>query len=212
MNWTEFLNIASKLPLIDTENLFAGIANPAGIEVQISRWKKAGKIIQLKRGIYLLAEPYRKIEPYEFYIAGVLSRPSYVSLEKALEYHNMIPEAVTTYTSITAKRETRFVSEAGIFEYRHINKSLFWGYNSVTVNGQTAFIASCEKAVLDYFYIKKPDISLDYIEGLRLQNVNNINVKKLFEYARRFNRQKILYAAQLVKEYITLTGTGEKTL
>ena len=204
--------MTAKLPLIDTENLFAGIPDPAGIEVQISRWKKAGKIIQLKRGMYLLAEPYRKIEPYEFYIAGVLSRPSYVSLEKALEYYSLIPEAVTTYTSITAKRETIFVSEAGIFEYRHINKSLFWGYNSVTVNNQTAFVASCEKAVLDYFYIKKPDISLDYLEELRLQNVNKINIKKLFEYARRFNRQKTLIAAQLIKEYIDLNRTGEKTL
>ncbi len=201
-----------KLPLIDTENLFVGIPDPIGIEVQISRWKKAGKIIQLKRGMYLLAEPYRKIEPYAFYIAGVLIRPSYISLEKALEYYNLIPEAVTTYTSITTKRKKRFVSEPGIFEYSHINKSLFWGYNSVTVNNQTAFVASCEKAILDYFYIKKPDISLDYLEGLRLQNVNKISIKKLFEYARRFNRQKILYAAQLIKEYIALNRAGEKTL
>ncbi len=212
MNWAEFLKTIGKLPVINTENLFAGVFDPTGIEVQISRWNKAGKIIQLKRGLYLLAEPYRKIEVYDPYIAAILKKPSYISMEKALEYHDLIPEAVTVYTSITTKRKARFVSEAGIFDYRHIKKSLFWGYESVTVNKQTAFIASCEKAILDYFYIKKLDISLDYLNELRLQNVKKINIEKLFEYARRFKKPKILYAAKIIAEYNALIGIGEKTL
>ncbi len=212
MNWANFLKIVGKLPVINTENLFAGMSDPAGIEVQISRWNRAGKIIQLKRGMYLLAEPYRRIEPYDPYIAAILKKPSYISMEKALEYHNMIPEAVTVYTSITAKRRARFVSEAGIFDYSHINKSLFWGYESVTVNKQTAFIASCEKAILDYFYIKKPDISLDYLNELRLQNVKKISTEKLFEYARRFKKPKMLYVARVIEEYHALSGIGEKIL
>ena len=212
MNWAEFLKTIGKLPVINTENLLAGVFDPAGIEVQISRWNKAGKIIQLKRGIYLLAEPYRKIEVYDPYIAAILKKPSYISMEKALEYHNLIPEAVTVYTSITTKRKGRFVSEAGIFDYRHIKNSLFWGYTSVTVNKQTAFIASCEKAILDYFYVKKLNISLDYLYELRLQNVKKINIEKLFEYARRFEKPKMLYAARIIKEYNALSGLGEKTL
>ncbi len=212
MNWNEFLNIVSKLPVIDTENLFAGVSDPAGIEVQISRWKKAGKIIQLKRGLYLLAEPYRKIEPYEPYIAAILRRPSYISLEKALEYHNLIPEAVAVYTSVTPKRKARYASDTGIFDYSHIKKTLFWGYNSVTVNKQTAFIASCEKAILDYFFIKKPEISLDYLDGLRLQNVEKIRIERLFEYARNFNMPEILSAARAISEFISLSSIGEKTL
>jgi len=212
MNWTEFLKTIGKLPVIHTENLLAGVSDPAGIEVQISRWNKAEKIIQLKRGIYLLAEPYRKVEVYDPYIAAILKKPSYISMEKALEYHNLIPEAVTVYTSITTKRNGRFVSRAGIFDYRHIKKSLFWGYASVTVNKQTAFIASCEKAILDYFYIKRLDISLDYLHELRLQNINKINIEKLFEYAGRFKKPKMLYAAQAIKEYHDLSVIGEKIL
>jgi len=212
MNWTEFLKTIGKLPVIHTENLLAGVSDPAGIEVQISRWNKAEKIIQLKRGMYLLAEPYRKVEVYDPYIAAILKKPSYISMEKALEYHNLIPEAVTVYTSITTKRNGRFVSRAGIFDYRHIKKSLFWGYASVTVNKQTAFIASCEKAILDYFYIKKLDISLDYLHELRLQNINKINIEKLFEYAGRFKKPKMLYAAQAIKEYHDLNVIGEKIL
>lgn len=212
MNWAEFLKTIGKLPVINTENLLAGVSDPAGIEVQISRWNKAGKIFKLRRGIYLLAEPYRKVEVYDPYIAAILKRPSYISMEKALEYHNLIPEAVTVYTSVTTKRKGRFASKAGIFDYKHIKKPLFWGYTSVTVNKQTAFIASCEKAILDYFYVKRLNISLDYLYELRLQNVKKINIEKLFEYARRFKKPKMLYVARMIKEYNALSGLGEKTL
>ncbi|MCK4400705.1 hypothetical protein KAW08_00195 [bacterium] len=212
MNWMKFLKTVGKLPVINTENLFAGVSDPTGIEVQISRWNKAGKIIQLKRGMYLLAEPYRKIAVYEPYIAAILKNPSYISMEKALEYHNLIPEAVTVYTSVTTKRQGRFVSKAGFFDYRHIKESLFWGYKSATVNKQTAFIASCEKALLDFFYVKRLNISLDYLYELRLQNVEKINIENLFEYAWRFKKPKMLYAAKVIKEYSTLIKKGEKTL
>ena len=211
MEWESFLKITRTLPLIDTENLMVGSSDPASLQVQISRWHKAGKIIQLKKGIYLLAEPYRKVEVYEPYIAAVLKRPSYISLEKALEYHNLIPEAVSVYTSVTTKRGSRFESEAGIFDYRHIQESLFWGYASHTVNQQTSFIAVPEKALLDFFYLKKIKISLDYLREMRLQNLASINIKTLETHARRFAKPEMMKVAAEIKEYASSVHT-EKVL
>jgi len=211
MEWERFLKITRTLPLIDTENVMVGSPDPASLQVQISRWNKAGKIIQLKKGIYLLAEPYRKIGVYEPYIATILKRPSYISLEKALEYHNLIPEAVSVYTSVTTKRGARFESEAGIFDYKHIKESLFWGYASHTVNQQTSFIAVPEKALLDFFYLKKVKISLDYLIEMRLQNLASINIKKLEAYARRFAKPAMKAVAAVIKEYTTSAQT-EKVL
>jgi len=204
MEWDKFIQISRKLPVIAREHLLVGSSDPSSLEVQLSRWKKAGKIIQLKRGVYLLAEPYGKIEIYEPFIASVLKRPSYISLEKALEYHNLIPEAVTVYTSVTTKRNARFESEVGIFDYKHIKQSLFWGYNAITVNKQTAFFASPEKALLDFFYLKKFAISLDYLSEMRLQNLEKIDVKKLFEFAKRFNKPKLIAVTKMLKEYALL--------
>jgi predicted transcriptional regulator of viral defense system len=207
MDWDRFLNITRTLPLIDTENVMVGSSDPASLQVQISRWNKAGKIIQLKKGIYLLAEPYRKIEVYEPYIAAVLKRPSYISLEKALEYYNLIPEAVSVYTSVTTKRGARFESEAGIFDYKHIQGSLFWGYASHTVNQQTSFTAVPEKALLDFFYLKKVKISPDYLREMRLQNPASIDIKKLEAYARRFAKPAMITVAAVIKEYTTSVQT-----
>ena len=212
MNWESFLKKALKTPVIYTENLYAGNHDISSIEVQISRWKKSGKIIQLKKGVYVVSEPYRKTAVYEPHLASVLTEPSYLSMEKAMEYHNLIPEAVSIYTSITTKRPKTIKTSLGVFSYRHIKTSLFWGYNSVTVNKQTAFIACPEKALLDFFYFKKGDINTDYINELRLQNLDTVNTKKLMEYAEKFQKPKILRAARLIYEHINMTLKEEKQL
>lgn len=212
MKWGEFVEIVKDLPVIDTEILLAGVFEPGPIKVQISRWKKTGKIIQLKRGMYVLAEPYRKVDIYEPYLASILKNPSYISLEKALEYHSLIPEGVPVYTSVTTKRPGRFISEVGSFVYRHIKQSLFWGYDSVTVNNQTAFIASPEKGLLDLLYINNTGVSLDYLKELRLQNVEKIDLGTLYEYARKFDKRKISHAVEIIKKYIVSYKEEEKVL
>ena len=212
MNFTEFMITYGSLPVIETENLLAGIMAPKPVEVQISRWRRSGKIIQLRRGIYTLAEPYRKVEVYEPYLAALLRRPSYLSLEKALEYHNLIPEAVPTYTSVTTKSPVKFVTRLGTFDYRHIRESLFWGYQSVVVNKQTAFIASPEKALLDLFYLRSMEVSGACLQELRLENTEKIHLGRLAEYAKRFGKPKILRAAMVITDYVRAHRTEEKLL
>lgn len=212
MEFDVFLQKVQNLPVVDTRVLSAGLVNSAAIKVQISRWVKSGKLLQLKRGLYLLAEPYRKVQTSEFYIAGVLKNPSYVSLEKALEYHGLIPEAVAVYTSVTTKRPESFRTPAGMYDYQHVKPSLFWGYTSVTFHGQTFFMATAEKALLDFFYLKHVKVSEDYLEGLRLQNTEDIDLEKLAAYARRFQKPGLVRAAELVSRYIKNDREGEKIL
>ncbi|OGS22919.1 MAG: hypothetical protein A2252_07520 [Elusimicrobia bacterium RIFOXYA2_FULL_39_19] len=212
MKWEELIRVTRNLPVIDTETLLTGVSNSESTKVQLSRWTKSGKLIQLKKGIYLLSKDYRKIDIYEPYIASLLKKPSYISLEKAFEHYGLIPEAVNVYTSVTPKRQGRFVSEPGTFDYKHIQTSLFWGYDSVTVNKQTAFIAAPEKALLDYFYLKGMNISLEYLKELRLQNVEKINLKRLFEFADKFKRPGITKIAEILKKYIISFKNEEKSL
>ncbi|MCG2724959.1 MAG: hypothetical protein L6420_01665 [Elusimicrobia bacterium] len=231
MKWHEFLRKVGGLPVINTEILLAGVINTNPIKVQISRWEKSGKIIQLKRGFYILSDEYRKIVVHPQYIASVLKTPSYISLEKALEYYNLIPEAVHTYTSVTAKRSARYASKFGIFEYRHIKTSLFWGYNSIELNkqtrgyasapplagqagtnGQIAFIAEPEKALLDFFYLNKTQVSNDYISEMRLQNLDGISTEKMFEYAEKYKSKRIAAVCEMIGLYIKNYKRSEKQL
>lgn len=202
MKLEELLLTYGTLPVIATENLLAGVTSPEQIKVQISRWHRAGNIIQLRKGMYVLAEPYRKVEIYEPYLAALLQAPSYLSLEKALEFHSLIPEAVPIYTSVTTKNVVRFVTEFGTFDYRHIRESVFWGYQSVVVNKQTAFVASPEKALLDLFYLRPVEASEDYLQEMRLENTEKINLTRLIEYAKRFGKPKMVRTAEVITRYV----------
>ena len=212
MEFNSFISKVQGFPVVDTRIFSAGGGHSLSLKVQISRWVKAKKLIQLKRGLYLLAEPYRKISPAEFYIASVLKKPSYISLEKALEYHGLIPEAVSVYTCVTTKRPESFKTPAGRYDYSHVKPSLFWGYISLNMSGQIVFMATPEKALLDFFYLKHVKVSLDYLKEMRLQNVRNIKLNKLLEYARRFKKKNLIETARLVGEYIKEEKKGVKKL
>ena len=118
MKWEEFIQIAGEQPVIESRILLTGFTRPSSLQVHIGRWEKVGKLIKVKRGVYLLAEPYRRIELWDPYLTSLLKRPSYLSLEKALEYHNCIPEAVPVYTAVTPKRQASFICPVGTFSYR----------------------------------------------------------------------------------------------
>ena len=204
MEFIELMNRVGHLPIIDTEILLTGFdtSQQASLKVQIVRWTATGKLVQLRRGLYLLARPYRKAEPYGTYLASVLTKPSYVSFEKALEYYDLIPEAVTIYTSVTTKRQARIDTPAGLFDYRHIQTPLFWGYSAVTLDRQTGFMASPEKALLDFIYFRKPELSEAYFKEWRLQNLEVVSLKRLYEYAKRFQKPRINKATQFLGAYI----------
>lgn len=212
MKWEEFIEHAGNLPVIDTELLLAGVKDPNPIKVQISRWKKQGKLTQIKRGLYILAAPFKRQVVYEPYLASILKQPSYLSLEKAFEYHGLIPESVNVYTCVTTKRPGKFMTKLGIFDYRHIKTTLFWGYQAVTVNKQTAFIALPEKALLDFFYLKSVKISFDYLSEMRLQNLKNIDLERLLVFAKKFKKPRMLKIARAIKEYVEQNNVGEKEL
>jgi len=152
------------------------------------------------------------VDIYEPYIASVLKKPSYISLQKAFEYHGLIPEGVPVYTCVTTKRPGKIITPIGTFDYRHIKNSLFWGYDSFTVNKQLAFIACPEKALLDFFYLKGLRVDGGYLEEMRLQNFRKINFSRLMEYARKFQSPGILRVAQVIRKYATKRKIEEKHL
>ena len=212
MKWEDFIQIAGKYPVVETKILLTGFLHPSSVLVHIGRWEKSGKLIKAKRGVYLLAKSYRRIELWEPYLASVLKRPSYLSLEKALEFHGCIPEGVPVYTSVTTKRQAAFSSPVGAFSYRHIDPSLFWGYNGHTLRDQTALIASPEKALLDLVYLYRRKIPHGYIRELRLQNIEKFDLNRLLEYAGRFEKPRIIKAADSIREHLEEIASSENEL
>ena len=191
MKFVNLLEKVSDLPVFTVRFLAAG-GNLAQIRLQINRWVKDGKIIRLHKGLYTLAEPYRKVTSEPFCIANSLKQASYVSLHSALSWYAMIPEFVPAVTSITTGRPQTIETPLGRFEFRHVSKKYFWGYQQVELKfGQTAFIAHPEKALLDLIYLTGGGEKIEFIEELRLQNVEQVNRAVLREFVERFQSPKL---------------------
>ncbi|HUV66886.1 MAG TPA: hypothetical protein VMW24_23570 [Sedimentisphaerales bacterium] len=104
MKWEELLLKVADEPVFRTGFFAASGESLPGLRLQLSRWTKAGKLIQLKKGLYTLAEPCRKVNPHPFVLANAMKKASYVSLHSALGHFGMIPEYVPTVTSVTTQR------------------------------------------------------------------------------------------------------------
>jgi predicted transcriptional regulator of viral defense system len=180
MEFGRLLEIVGAEPVFETGLLLAGAVNPQDVRRQLTRWTRTGRLYQLRRGVYALAPPYQKRKPHPFLVANRLVRPSYVTTQAALAYYDMIPEFVPMVTSVTTGRPGRWATPLGIFDYRHVSMRLWRGFRQVEVNpGQTAFIASPEKALLDLIYLQPGGDARAFLQELRLQNLEQVNRKEL---------------------------------
>jgi predicted transcriptional regulator of viral defense system len=176
----------------------------AQVRLQLSRWVKAGRLLQLRRGLYSLAPTWRKVEPHPFLVANRLQRGSYVSLQSALALHGIIPEHVPVVTSVGLGRPEKVNNPLGAFQFKLISQRLFFGYSRVEIAArQFAFVASPEKALLDLIHLTPGGDSGDYLHELRLQNLAAMDATKLEELARRSCKPKLIRAALVAKQLLT---------
>ena len=196
MNFEQLLHLVAGQPLFETGLLLSGDVDPNDIRRQLSRWVSAGKLKQLRRGLYTLTAPYRQITPHPFLIANFLMPGSYVSMQSALAYYGLIPEYVAQTRSITTARPAHWDGE---FHFQHIAMHLFFGYQHVDLaQKQSAFVAAPEKAILDLAHLTPHADDIDYLRQLRLQNLERLDMERLHEFARRAEKPKWRRVADLI--------------
>jgi predicted transcriptional regulator of viral defense system len=198
MEYSKLLKQVDELPVFSSGLLQAGNVDRAKIQKQLSRWTAAKKIYQLRRGLYTLAKPYQKKQPHLFLIANALISPSYISLQSALAYYSLIPEAVPQVLSITSRlRSQRYETPLGVFGYHHIKPQFFSGFQLEQVDSdQFAYIARPEKALLDLIYLTKQGHSQAFLETLRLQNLDQLDIVWMEETATGLGSKKIIKAVE----------------
>ncbi|MEJ2265296.1 MAG: hypothetical protein P8X95_17770 [Anaerolineales bacterium] len=201
MEFSHLLEIVRDEPVFETGLLLAGDVDPSGIRRQLSRWKDAGKIYQLRRGLYALAPPFQKVAPHPYLVANRMVSASYVGLQSALAYYGMIPEHVPVTTSVTTARPGRWDTPMGSYDYRHIQVPFFDGYRLVDLSeGQRAFIAIPEKALLDLVYLEPGADSSDYLRELRLENLDQLDWGVFERLANLLDKPKLARAGAEIRQ------------
>ena len=129
---------------------------------------KNGVIIRIKKGLYVFGPDFSRKPFSKEVLANLIYGPSYISLEYALYFYNIIPERVETVTSITCKRNKEFNTPAGRFTYRYLHPhKYFVGVTQHQLDEtHQILIATPEKALFDFIQFSAGTLHLENDEDI----------------------------------------------
>ncbi|OFY39202.1 MAG: hypothetical protein A2X18_04060 [Bacteroidetes bacterium GWF2_40_14] len=135
---------------------------------KIANLESEGKLIRLKRGLYVVSPKVSgKLLSTEL-IANHLYGPSYISMESALRFYGLIPESVYMVRSMTTKRSRIFENSVSKFDYINCNNEYYpIGINQKFGENYTFLIASPEKALCDLIAYT-PEVRPRFLKALQL--------------------------------------------
>lgn len=161
---------------------------------KISSLEDEGKIIRLKRGLYVASPEFSDKRLSINLIANHLYGPSYVSCQSALAYYGLIPERVYGVTSMTMKHRRKFTNSLGTFDYIRCEQDVFAiGLDMQRESDVSFVIATPEKALCDLI-ATTPGLNLRYTNEILtwleddirfdMDEFFKLNVSILEEYAK----------------------------
>ena len=201
MKWNAFHAAVRTLPWFDLQTLKTVFPHEQRtLPVQLSRWKRAGAVLQLRRGLYALCEQYRSAPVHAPALANILYEPSYLSLEWAMSWHGLIPEYAPLLTSVTPRETARFSNAFGEFVYRTVRPALFHGYRSERISQVDVFVAPPGKALCDYLYLTPGPWTAERIRELRLDPETLPEPDELERTAVAFESSKVERAVRRVAQ------------
>lgn len=145
-------------------NLFPDIS---GKNQKVRELERAGEIIRLKRGLYVVSPDISGKPVSTELIANRLYGPSYISMQTALRYYGLIPEAVYVTQSLTVKHSRDFENDFGRFQYISCHPDYFSiGLAQISEDGYNFVMASPEKALCDVI-VNTSGLNLRYKKELQ---------------------------------------------
>ncbi len=178
----------------------------------LSRWTKNGKVMRIKRGMYV-AEDFYNFHNNDFgfiqAISTIINRLSYTSLEFVLQKYNILTEVTYTVSAVTTKKSSRVANKLGNFYYKSIDPKLFGGYITKDYFGIIINEATLEKALFDYLYFRPiygllRSFKLNLAEELRL-NIDLLTpeqISKFGDWCIKSEKTKMKMVLKNFMEYV----------
>lgn len=139
----------------------------ANLAMKAERLERNGSVIRLKKGLYVVSPKISRTELSPFLIANHIYGPSYVSMQSALRFYGLIPEAVYAVQSMTTGIARNYENTIGLFSYTHVAPEYYSvGLMLKEESGVSFMIASPEKALCDLM-VYTPNLNLRFQSSLR---------------------------------------------
>lgn len=142
--------------VFDYQQLVTCLSHLSKPRDKINRLLNRGEIVRVRKGLYVCGPAYRRGPLVRELLANLIYGPSYISLEYALSYWGLIPERVSTVTSVAMGRSRRFDTPLGTFTYRSLSPASYAvGADLVESPAGSFLIACAEKALADKVWTDK---------------------------------------------------------
>ena len=191
--------------LISSEALKQRYGEYADYKGKIRRETERGNLVKVSRGLY---ETSSDVDGS--FLAGAIYGPSYLSFDYALYIYDMIPEAVTAYTSATfcKGKSKRYDNYFGRYLYRDIPVAAYpHGITIETSGNYSRQIATPEKALCDKLYAVTPVHSVKALRELLFDDLRvdeekfrALDVEEISFLAPLYGSNNLKLLAKLVKE------------
>lgn len=170
---------------------------------RLVEWQQKGYLQKIRRGYYCFSD-VPKEEFFLYFTSNKIYTPSYISLETALNYYGVIPEAVFTFTAVCTRNTVKYSTDVGAFSYKSIKPNLFFGYQLIDNEEHTIKIAKLEKTVLDYLYFNSRIRSVDDFFELRWNKevLKSMDFDLLNQYLQLFDSKALNRRIKQLIKYI----------
>ncbi len=198
MKFIEFREALNIFPVFSNEDILK--IDPLFDRRRLVEWQQKKYIQKIRNGYYCFSKNERG-EANLWYLSNMIYKPSYISLETALSYYNLIPEGVYLYTGVSTRKTILFETPFGNYKYHKIKKDLFFGYKLEQIGEYKLKLAEVEKTILDLFYFRRINDE-KALGGLRLNREiarEIINKEKLLAYLSEY---KSFVMEQRIKLFI----------
>jgi predicted transcriptional regulator of viral defense system len=192
MNFLEFRNRFLSLACFTTNQVYASY--PEFNRNNLVNWVSKGYLVRLRQGYFAFPE-YKESTDFTLYFANIIYKPSYISLQTALSFYGIIPEAVPNITSVTTLKTKTFSNYFGEYSYKNIKPDLMFGYDLREMEGgRRIMFATPEKALADLLYLYPFYNTERELEELRLDESymeDDFNTDRLMEFSYRIGSKAL---------------------
>lgn len=156
INYPQFYNQLSPNRVFSRQE--AELAFPKFDSRRLFEWKQKGYLIKLTNKWYVFSN-VAFTNGLSYLISNSICQPSYISLETALSFHQLIIANAPadsfgekSIQAITKHKTVIYHNDRGIYSYRKIKPEFYFGFDTVEIDGKAIQLAQPEKALIDFLY------------------------------------------------------------
>ena len=205
MKFDQLLEFTRHDPVFEPPDFLLDPDALPAFRVQLSRWVKVGKIVQVRRGLYYLNDPWRQgPRPGWTRLCGRYAPGSWVTEATALSYYGIIPDVAHNSISHAPADypDVLIPEERLLMQFSRVPRKFAFGCKVVAMYDETVpvLMAEPEKALLDWAQIHPDGLNPHWLQELRL-DYELLDKDRLLELASRFRTAKAeQFASRVAKK------------